>query len=197
MEVSQQSTKIALRTLAFAMLTCVSQFSSGGLIYDEAVSGDLSDLFLAPTLLSVTPGSNEVKMTLDQLNQDVFTFTVAPGHQLAAITLTDFEILTPISFGNMVVLGIDNGNVMGTSPLDWLALASIGGSGSTIGDNLIGHLPSSFFGPGDYSFLAGDAAEGSARLALDFQIVPAPSTLSLLLISAICFLSNHKRGRVH
>jgi len=57
-------------------------------VYNEAVSGDLSNSGLTPTALSFSSGSNQVSGTTGNSNgfdRDYFTFTVPSGNQLTSI----------------------------------------------------------------------------------------------------------------
>ncbi len=75
--------------LASALLCGTAVHAS--VIYDESVSGDLSNSGLTPTLLTVSLGSNQLFGTTGKTNntvdRDYFTFTVPDGLELSAITV--------------------------------------------------------------------------------------------------------------
>src|SRR5271156_4542467 len=83
----------------------------GDTIYNESVSGDLSNNGLAPTLLTVSLGLNDLFGTTGKtgtvVDRDYFTFTVPQGMYLTAITvLPGTETLGP---NGDSFLGIESG----------------------------------------------------------------------------------------
>jgi hypothetical protein len=83
---------MALRTCRGIVLLASVCLFGGNVIYDESVSGDLSNSGPAPTPLTVSLGSNQVfgttgKSTTGVIDRDYFTFTVPKGLFLSAITL--------------------------------------------------------------------------------------------------------------
>jgi hypothetical protein len=78
--------------LALGMAAIGAGTARGGVIYDESVSGDLSNSGLTPTLVSVALGSNELFGTTGKnasgvIDRDYFTFTVPVGMELSAVTV--------------------------------------------------------------------------------------------------------------
>src|SRR5271156_4125369 len=83
----------------------------GDTIYNESVSGDLSNNGLAPTLLTVSLGLNDLFGTTGKtgtvIDRDYFTFTVPQGEELTAITvLPGTETLGPLGES---FIGIESG----------------------------------------------------------------------------------------
>ncbi len=77
------------------LLACAFLYGTaahGDTVYNESVSGDLSNNGLAPTVLTVSQGSNDVygttgKSAAGVIDRDYFTFTVPEGMELTAITV--------------------------------------------------------------------------------------------------------------
>ena len=68
-----------VRSCAAATLAVSFSAASADVVWDEAIDGDLSDDYLAPTFIDVSEGSNNVIFTTDQDgdDDDIFTFTIA------------------------------------------------------------------------------------------------------------------------
>jgi hypothetical protein len=154
----------------------------GAVVYDESISGDLSDSGLAPTPLTVGAGENVVLATYGigaAVDRDYFTFTVPSGLNLAAISILADQTSDPgtafigVQSGPQVTLPVfppDAGGLLG-----WLHFTA--GSGNIINDLGVPDQGSSGFTPplasGSYSFWVQELAPGSFTYALDFQLLPA------------------------
>lgn len=81
----------SLRTCAAALAAVLMSLSPcyGGVIHDEAATGDLSSVFSAPNALPVTVGSNQVFGETGPADRDYFSITLTAGEQLAAIRVLD------------------------------------------------------------------------------------------------------------
>ena len=182
-------------------------------IYNEPVSGDLSNNGLAPTLLTVSPGLNDVFGTTGRgasgVDRDYFTFTVAPGQSLSAITVlpgTQPLGTLAVSFigvqaGPQVtvstaatdatgLLGWDHYSAAdaGTNILPLIGTAGLGSTGFT------GPLPS-----GTYSFWVQDFNTGTVPYGFEFAVTPSavtpePSTFTLML-SGLALLAGKAGNR--
>lgn len=163
-----------------------------GVIHDESIDGDLSDNNAAPSVLTVTPGSNEVIGSLQfspDVDPDYFRFDVPVGFELTAVILDNYDTTEDQSFmavqaGNKisdpntgigllgtVLFGGAPGTTQGEDLLDDLGAANLGGDGFS------GPL-----GAGTYTFWVQETA-AEVNYALDFQIsaIPEPGSLLLLL----------------
>src|SRR4051794_7230593 len=91
-----------INALVLMISGCALDYSvQAATIYDEAVSGDLSDSGLNPTTLNFTSGSNRVfGMTGRGTTQDrdYFTFTVPTGLALTSMTLLPGTTTQNLSF---------------------------------------------------------------------------------------------------
>jgi hypothetical protein len=163
-------------------------------VYDESVSGDLSGLGSAPTLVTMAAGSNvvigqtgKVGTTVDR---DYFYFTVPTGLALTAITP---QMGTGV-VGGASFLAIQAGNQV-TAPVGGPATALLGWSHYTpadVGHNILPAMGSSAgaigfsgaLGAGTYAVWVQETALGTVPYLMDFTLtaaVPEPSTgLSLL-----------------
>ena len=68
-------------------------FAAADVVWDEAVDGELSDNYLAPTQLDFAEGLNTVIFTTDREgdDRDIFTFDVGDGLELTGIILDLFD----------------------------------------------------------------------------------------------------------
>ena len=65
--------------IAIALTALAS--AHAGVIYNEAISGDLANSGLTPTGVTVTLGSNQILGTTGGTDRDYFTFSVPAGLQ--------------------------------------------------------------------------------------------------------------------
>ena len=169
----------------------------GSIIYNEAVSGDLSNIFSSPTLLTVSLGLNDVfgstgkSATTGIIDRDYFTFTVSPGEALSGITvLSGTQTLGPLGDS---FIGVESGTQLvnpqtatdATGLLGWthygtddigvniLPLMGISSMNST---GFTGPLPA-----GTYSFWVQEASVGTVNYGLEFTITPEPASWTMLL----------------
>jgi hypothetical protein len=166
-------------------------------IYNESVSGDLSNSGTAPTVLTIAVGSNQVFGTTGKTNsivdRDYFTFTVPAGDMLSAITV----LPGTQTLGNLGLsfIGMEAGPevTVGTSPPDasgllgWLHYGT-GDIGADIlplmgsaGDGASGFTPP--LPSGTYSFWVQEASAGTVNYGFDFSVAtPEPGSQAMLLV---------------
>lgn len=102
--------------VAFACyLACALPNRAAVVLWDEAISGDLSDDYTTPTLLTTVLGDNRVVGSLrgTDLDLDLFTLTVSAGHELRAIRLVDYTTANPTNVGFM---GMQPGSNLSNPP---------------------------------------------------------------------------------
>ncbi len=185
-----------MRLSVIAILFTVTSLTFGSTVYDESVSGDLSNNWAAPTLLSFAPGSNEVLGSLirpsstDPGDRDYFSFTVPAGYQIAAINVLDGTMGggSGVSF-----FGIDSGSSFldPTTPNAPLAASLLGYTlygANDVGTNILPRLAASntstpaamgfsSLGPGDYSIWVQEGSVGTFPYGFDVVIAtPEPAT---------------------
>lgn len=183
---------------------CCGAAAQASVIYDESVSGDLSNSGATPTVLTVGLGSNEVFGTTGKTNntidRDYFTFTVPAGEVLSAITVLP-GTQTLGTLGESFI-GMEAGPqvTIGTSPTD--ASGLLGWLHYGTGDIGVDILPlmgsagdgaSGFTAPlpsGTYSFWVQEASAGTVHYGFDFTIAtPEPGSQALLLAGLTLLLA--------
>ena len=192
-----------LKATLFGLILLIAgafQSANAALLYDESVSGDLSDDNLSPTaLMALAAGSNVVSggVLASPLDRDIFSITVGAGQQLVGIVLDtyvsgDDQSFFAVAAGNTIASLFDTTALLGN--------ALIGAApGAMPGDNILDDLGSGTFpgstgfagplGPGAYTFWIQETTSGIRDYALDFQVrasaVPLPSSLALLAIAIV------------
>jgi hypothetical protein len=168
------------------------------IIWNEGVSGDLSNNGLAPTVLTVSPGANDVygttgkDATTGTIDRDYFTFTVPQGLELTAITVlpgtetlgTLGESFIGIESGSQVTVSTAATTAAGLLGWDHYGAADIGvdilplmGASDLGSTGFTGWLPA-----GTYSFWVQEASVGSVNYGFDFTVAtPEPATWTMLL----------------
>jgi hypothetical protein len=169
----------------------------GSVIYDESVSGDLSNSGLAPTVLSVSPGSNQVFGTTGKtaaIDRDYFTIVVPNGMVLSAITLLP-GTQTLGTLGQSFI-GVQAGPEVTVSTSATTATGLLGWyhyDTADIGSNILADMGSGGLGAtdfsstlpaGTYSFWVQEASAGTVAYGLDFAITAAAEPVSWPMVMA-------------
>ncbi len=169
-------------------------------VYNESVSGDLSNSGLAPTVLSVALGSNEVFGTTGRdgttliVDRDYFAFTVPNGLSLSAVTvLPGTKNLGP--HGDSFI-GLEAGPDVTVLTTATTAAGLLGWDhydSGDIGNNILPDMGSAglgatdFTGPlgaGTYSFWVQEASVGTVPYGFDFTLTAAPEPDSWPMVLA-------------
>ena len=177
-----------------------------GVIYNEAISGDLSGSGLTPTILTVALGSNQLLGTTGNTgvaDRDYFTFTVPGGAQLTGITVLPGTTSGNISFlgmqaGNQVTLPTNTPTAAGllgwrhyspadinTDILPLMAVPASGSSGFTVP-----------LGSGSYAFWLQDTSPGTFTYGFDFAVAaPEPESYTTVVpaLGALLFILGRRR----
>jgi PEP-CTERM motif len=207
----------------FAAVVCalLATAPAKATIYDEAVSGDLSNNQLAPTALTLTPGANSVIGTVNGFPpgtdaQDWVSFTIPTGFVMTSYVnskydSTDDQGFTGFQFGSSFSgdpfvagsyagyahFGFEATNPDGTPPK------------STIGVDLLPLMANPSFAPGTtgftpplhagtYTFLIqqGDPVTTNYQFDMNVRSVQAPepgSSLFLLSMGGLAILALRRR----
>jgi len=189
----------------FLLLMGGMGLSLGAFTYIESIDGDLSDDYLAPTVLNVVVGDNILEGTLDggTTDLDLFRLYVPVGLKITAIMLESASG------------GGDGGSFLGMQPGSTLSSAPSNTFGDYIGYGLLSsssigtdYLPvitvptiaalPPFYGAeslesGDYAGWLNETGDSSTyRLNFVAVKVPEPSSLTLLTLSGF-FLAQKRR----
>ncbi len=174
--------------LTLPALLCAS-VASADVLYDEAISGDLSGDRFNPTQGGVLAlGSNTLTASVVVDDLDFITFNVPAGSELAAVTLTAFDS----TLGNRAFMGIQAGSIFTLDPgapnpaellgyvlfgSDQLGADLLPAMGSAAGAmGFSGSLPA-----GDYTLWIQETSQDQDTFTLDFVTVPSPSAAAVLL----------------
>jgi len=184
------------------------QTAFGGVIYDESISGDLSNSGLTPTLLPFLPGINQLFGTTGRttaVDRDYFTFTVPTGFVLSSIILAP-GTQTSGPLGDSFI-GLEAGPQVTVSPTATDATGLLGWfhyDAGDIGTNILplmgtaGQGATGFVPPlpaGTYSFWVQELSPGLVPYGFDIVVAPEPGTWTLLLGGAALLWVF--RGRTH
>ena len=177
---------LGLTTLAAAGLLC-SPVAQGTVIYDESVSGDLSNSGLSPTLVAMAAGSNQILGTTGRgsegVDRDYFTFTIPAGLELTSITvLPGTTVAGAVSF-----IGIEGGTqvTLPTNPMDATGLLGwLHYSAADINSDILGLMgaaadgSSGFVPPltsGSYAVWVQEFSTGVSPYGFDFTLGATPA----------------------
>lgn len=159
-----------------------------GIIYNEAVDGDLGDDGSTPTSIVLdTPGANGILLNVggDGDARDALTFTIPSGFSLESLILTGYSATGENdSTGLELYAGTDTSGTLLTS-----GLAAEGFEG----DNLYSSItpPTTPFGPGDYTILATEFG-AQTDIGFELNVVPEPTTLALLGLGGLATLGRRR-----
>ena len=185
------------------------ELAHAAVIYNESVSGDLSNSGLNPTVISVAPGSNQVFGTTGKnpatliIDRDYFTFTVPNGLSLTAVTvLPGTKNLGP--HGDSFI-GLEAGPEVTVLTTATTAAGLLGWDhydSGDIGNNILPDMGSAglgatgFTGPlgaGTYSFWIQEASVGTVPYGFDFTLTAAPEPDSWPVVLAVVGLLGMSR----
>ena len=187
-----------MKTTILALIsTCSLAQLHAATIYDESTDGPLSDVGTAPTILgSLALGDSDIIGQVGGGIRNHFTFNVAPGQALDAITLVSgtgvnhfFGIAEGVTFPTSGLL--IGGLFSGTDTDDFLDTFADGGNlGSPTG------VEGSSLDAGDYTILVNETLAGSFDFQLRLSTVEAvPEPSSTLLASLAIGLGLVRRRR--
>ncbi len=177
--------RIALLLLGTAL--AIAPGLAAAASYDEAVNGDISGNRLAPTSLSLDPGSNPISGSVIAGDLDYLTVHVPAGYALAQLVLTSFVSTDDIAF-----MAIQSGaqftettspnvaNLLGWShfmlPVGVNYLALMGAGLGAIG--FTGPLPA-----GDYTLWIQQTGAQSVGYGFNAVVTAAPEPAALALVA--------------
>jgi hypothetical protein len=202
------TSRFAIGAVALSLIG--SGAANAAVIYNESVSGDLSNSGLTPTGLTVSIGSNQIFGTTGAdtaPDRDYFKFTVPVGLVLSAITiLPGTQNLGPngdsffgVEAGPQVTVPVLPADATGL--LGWIHYDA-----GDVGTNILPEMGASDFGAtgfkpplpsGTYSFWLQEGNVGTVPYGLDFTITaaPEPGSWEMLVLCLALFgiQAVHKR----
>jgi hypothetical protein len=202
--------KYVIRPILFTLIFGIGSTAFGGIIYNEAVNGDLSDSGLSPTVIGpLSLGSNQIFGTTGRqgatVDRDYFTIIVPPNSALSALTVlpgTQSAGALSLSF-----IGVEAGPQV-TLPTNATSAQGLLGwhhySAADIGLDILPEmgvpaLGSTGFspplGPGTYSFWIQELSAGTFPYGFNLQLapLPEPSSMALLLLGIPAVLYARRR----
>lgn len=180
--------------MLFALLTGAVTAAAASTAWDESVSGDLANSGLAPTVVTLGPGSNLVAGTTGRtggvVDRDYFTVMLADGWQLESITVrpgTTFLGASGLGFmavqaGPQVTVSPTGGSATGL--LGWVHYSENDIDSDILGLMGIGPGATGFAGAlpaGTYSFWVQDTGTGTAGYVFDLAVGSVPEAPMLAL----------------
>lgn len=190
---------LMLSTLSFA--TALSA-NARPLDYDEALLGDLSSDTSAPTPVVFDVGANLVTGTTGRplsgpYDNDVITFTLAPGQTLTRIDLLAYQPVGGYGTGSFMAIGA------GVQISKFDATAHLGDALVSVPGDVLPLLAAGTIygapgfttplGPGTYTWWLSEASTTIAY-SVAFGVVPEPST-ALLISAGLATLARRRRTR--
>jgi hypothetical protein len=191
---------VAISLLFFPALALSAR--AAALFYDEAVSGDLSNLGSAPTALVFDLGQNIVTGTMGgppSSDPDIITFTIQPGQALTSIYLEplvpaerSFYAIAAGSTINMTDGTTHLGNFLSYHYGELIGALSLGGEFGGTGFT----VP---LGPGTYTaWIQEVSTRVDYSLAYTVTAIPEPASFAALAgaVGLALAATRRRRGRV-
>lgn len=198
------------RTLfATAALSLSALFSPAfaGVVYDEAINGDLSTNFSSPTSVFIQEGSNQIYGTTGRvagvIDRDYFTITIPVGHRLVGIDV--LPNTTGDNTGALVSFISVQAGSTGTNPSTAqipLAASLLGYhlfGPADIGQDILDNMGQSNLlfvaaqgftpplGAGTYTFWVQETVS-TINYGFDLKVAPEPESLMLLIVGLTAML---------
>lgn len=176
--------------------------ASAQVIWDEAVSGDLSDDRMAPTSLTLNLGVNGLLATTGPIDIEYVHFHIPAGMQLDAIIPISYAGQDQVAF-----IGVQAGSVFtepatGTNVGNLLGWALWGPGVGNMNTNILPAIGSGagaqgFTGPltgSDYTFWIQNTGDTMTyRLDFNTSVVPEPFTITGLAFGGLALVRKRRR----
>lgn len=188
-----------MKTPIAALLALALAPGASGAVFthDETLHGDLSDDYLAPTILTPGAGSSTLKGTVVDGDRDLFTLVVAAGLQLDSLRVlsyaTDSENPENLSF-----MMSQPGAILSSPPSNDFAdpIGYVGFGSWAVGRNMLRTITAgppydyaATLGPGSYAFWINETGPVSGY-EFQFSVTAVPEAgapmLALAAVSLLC-----------
>jgi hypothetical protein len=166
-----------LMAALMALLTVSPLYSA--VVWNEGVHGALSSSGNTPTALGLSLGSNTLISSIGGSDQiEYFSFTLAAGQ-----SLTSFKLDIYVSTDAVAWLGIKSGSdwTIGYDTAQMIAQQHFGTA--NVGSSILGISVANPLGAGTYTVRSQQLGTANSNYQLDLNVIPEPSTASLLLLT--------------
>jgi hypothetical protein len=184
----EQATRIAV---VLGILSGAAPSARAGIVYSEAIDGELSGNNTSPTVLAFSEGVNTItgKMGASpSLDRDFFTITIAQGFQLTSIEVVSLSPTTRSFYAVGAGTSIDITNASGH-----LSNMLVNSTGEILDDLAAGPAfggkgLSNPLGPGTYIFWFQETST-SVNYTMNYTLsaVPEPGTFTLCSAAGLWF----------
>lgn len=180
----------SILTLLFSLQTTPTV--NAGVLYDEAISGDLNNLIAGAPFISPGTDLGELMVGINSISgnfgtvggirdDDIFTFTVLTGYELSSINLSQFQILSG-SISNGSYFALNDGTNVGTgisSAANNLSDALINTTGNLLdnfiaGPYAVGSGIHGVLSAGTYSLFISETSASSIDYQIDLNVTSVP-----------------------
>jgi hypothetical protein len=201
------------QTLIIVSFFLISASARATTLYDESISGDLSNSQSAPTALNLSVGTNSIDGTVGGTDQqDWVALSVPAGKQLTSIFLASYSSADAQGFMGMQAGSAFVGST--TTAGNYLGYVHYGTGATNNGPatNLIGSDLMSLManpsvaagakgfspplGAGTYTFLIQQLGATTTNYGFDFVVVPEPGIISVLTMSSWLLIRRPNQSKV-
>lgn len=191
----------AAALLAFAAVAVPAPSSPADTIWDEAVHGDLSNDRLAPTPLTLTPGTHSLFATSVSGDREYLACTIPAGAQLARLILVSYAGLDGTAFAAVQAGPTLTEPPQGTNVANLLGWSHFGPGAGNLGSDILdgmGAGPGAIgFTPplpsGVFTFWLQQTGPNASTYQFDFVVTPSPGPAAVLLALPLALARRPRR----
>ena len=191
--------RVGIATVVLTLASLAAPLRAA-IVYQESLSGDLSNNRSAPNLITVAPGDNDVVFSSGFGDTEYFRIDIPALHQLTGVVVRTYTGGDPTSF-----IALQRGTTFtvdsfSAQPEDLDGYAHFGPSSGNVLDDMgagFGARGGGFtppLGSGSYTFWAQQLGSTSSY-SLNFQVVAIPEPTSLGAVAAALAIVSRRRKR--